>query len=145
MAQGILEAISFNHGSVMRVALLILLGLAIGAVATVNVMNTLRARNPMPEAVMTTMDYHMAQLRRAIKAGQCSAPVVAHHLQRMHSTASDIVPVFGISEKDFTDDATQLLDRTQAAITAAPATCAALGAAIKPIGETCKSCHQQYR
>ncbi len=129
----------------MRVALLILLGLAIGAVATVNVMNTLRARNPMPEAVMTTMDYHMGQLRGAIKAGQCNAPVIAHHLQRVHSTASDIVPVFGISEKDFTDDATQLLDRTQSAIAAAPTTCAALGEAIKPIGQTCKSCHQQYR
>jgi cytochrome c556 len=129
----------------MRVALLILLGLAIGAVATVNVMNTLRARNPMPEAVMTTMDYHMGQLRRAIKAGQCSAPMVAHHLQRVHSTASDIVPVFGISEKDFSDDATQLLERTQTAIAAAPTTCAALGEAIKPIGQTCKSCHQQYR
>ena len=129
----------------MRVALLILLGLAIGAVATINVMNTLRARNPMPEAVMTTMGYHMGQLRSAIKAGQCSAPAIAHHLQRVHSTASDIVPVFGIGEKDFSDDATQLLDRTQAAIAAAPTTCAALGEAIKPIGETCKSCHQQYR
>ncbi|MEO7072172.1 MAG: cytochrome c [Rhodanobacter sp.] len=129
----------------MRVALLILLGLAIGVLGTVNVMNTLRARNPMPEAVMTTMDYHMGQLRSAIKAGQCSAPVIAHHLQRVHSTASDIEPVFGIKEKTFIDDAAQLRDRTQAALAAAPATCAALGAAIKPIGETCKSCHQQYR
>ena len=129
----------------MRTALLILLGLAIGVVATVNVMSALHARNPMPEAVMTTMDYHMGQLRSAIKAGQCSAPAIAHHLQRVHSTASDIVPVFGIKEKDFTDDATQLLDRTQAALTAAPASCAALGEAIKPIGQTCKSCHQQYR
>jgi len=129
----------------MRVALLLLLGLAIGVVGTVNVMNTLRARNPMPDAVMTTLDYHMSKLRGALKAGQCNAPAVAHHLQRVQSAASDIVPVFGIKEKDFSDDATQLLDRTQAALTAAPTTCAALGEAIKPIGQTCKSCHQQYR
>ncbi len=129
----------------MRVALLILLGLAIGVVGTVNVMNALHARNPMPTAVMTTMDYHMGQLRSAIKAGQCSAPAVAHHLERVHSTASDIVPVFGIKEKEFTDDASELQQRAQQAIAAAPATCAALATVVKPIGATCKSCHEQYR
>jgi cytochrome c556 len=33
----------------------------------------------------------------------------------------------------------------QQAVQAAPATCEALAAAIQPVGETCKSCHQQYR
>ena len=129
----------------MRVALLIALGLAIGIVGTINVMNTLRARNPMPHAVMTTMDYHMGELRKAIDAKQCNAPAIAHHLQRMHSTASDIVPVFHIDEKPFTDAATQLQDRVQQAVRAAPVTCDTLVAAIKPIGATCKSCHQDYR
>ncbi|WP_346949221.1 cytochrome c, partial [Dyella sp.] len=27
----------------------------------------------------------------------------------------------------------------------APADCAALAAALKPVGETCQSCHQKYR
>jgi cytochrome c556 len=129
----------------MRVALLLLLGLAIGVVGTINVMNTLRARNPMPDAVMTTLDYHMSKLRGALKAGQCNAPAIAHHLQRVQSSASDIVPVFGINEQPFTDAATQLQDRTQQALQAAPTTCATLAAAVKPIGETCKSCHQEYR
>ncbi|MEO5812027.1 MAG: cytochrome c [Rhodanobacter sp.] len=129
----------------MRVALLILLGVVIGIVGTVNVMNALRARNPMPEAVMTTMDYHMGELRNAIKAKQCNAPAIAHHLQRVRSTASDILPVFHIDEKPFTEAATQLQDRLQQALQAAPTTCATLVAAIKPIGETCKSCHQDYR
>jgi hypothetical protein len=129
----------------MRVALLLLLGLAIGVVGTINVMNVLHARNPMPEAVMTTMDYHMGELRRAIKAKQCNAPAIAHHLQRVQSTASDIVPVFRINEKPFTAAALQLQERVQQAVQAAPATCATLAAAIKPIGETCKSCHQDYR
>jgi len=129
----------------MRVALLLLLGLAIGVVGTVNVMNTLRARNPMPDAVMTTLDYHMGQLRGALKAKQCTAPAIAHHLQRVQSTATDIVPVFGIKEQPFTDAAAQLQNRVRQAVQAAPATCDTLAAAIKPIGETCKSCHQQYR
>ncbi len=129
----------------MRVALLILLGLAIGAVGTANIMTALHARNPMPDAVMTTMDYHMARLRGAIKAGQCNVPAVTHHLERVQSSSSDITAVFGIDAKDFTDDAAQLRQRTQAALAAAPTTCAALAAAIKPITQTCDGCHRQYR
>ena len=129
----------------MRIALLILFGLAIGVIGTVNVVNTLNARNPMPKAVMTTMDYHMGQLDHAIKAGHCDAAGSQHHLQRLQSTATDIVPVFDIAEQPFTDAAAQLQTRMQQALQAAPADCAALAAAIKPVGETCKSCHQKYR
>jgi cytochrome c556 len=129
----------------MRIALLILLGLAIGVIGTVNVMNTLAERNPMPKAVMTTMDYHMGQLSHALKAGHCDATSIQHHLERLQSTAPDIVPVFDIAEQPFTDAAKQLQTRVQQAVQAAPADCATLAAAIKPIGETCKSCHQKYR
>jgi cytochrome c556 len=129
----------------MRVALLILLGLAIGVIGTVNVMNTLNERNPMPRAVMHTMDYHMSQLGQAIKAKQCDAAASLHHLQRLQSTATDIVPVFGINEKEFTDDAGVLQTRVQEALQAAPVDCAALAVVIKPIGQACKSCHQKYR
>lgn len=129
----------------MRVALMILLGLVIGVIGTVNVMNSLSERNPMPKAVMHTMGYHMSELKNALKAKQCDAAKVQHHLARMESTASDIVPTFGIDEKAFTDDAGKLQNQLQQAVQAAPATCDALAAAIKPVGETCKSCHQQYR
>lgn len=129
----------------MRVALMILLGLVIGVIGTVNVMNALSARNPMPKAVMDTMDYHVGELKNALKAKQCDATKVQHHLARMASTASDIVPVFGIDEKEFTDDASQLQTHLQQAIQAAPANCEALATVLKPVGDTCKSCHQQYR
>ncbi|WP_426664656.1 cytochrome c [Rhodanobacter aciditrophus] len=129
----------------MRAALLILLGLAIGVVGTVNVMNALAARNPMPAAVMHTMGYHMGELKQALKAQQCDAAKVQHHLLRLQSTATDILPTFGIADKAFADDANQLQTRLQQAAVSAPATCAALAAALKPVGETCQSCHQQYR
>lgn len=129
----------------MRAALMILLGLVIGVIGTANVMNALAARNPMPKAVMETMGYHVGELKNAIKAKQCDPVKVQHHLARLESTASDITPVFGIDEKAFTDDATQLQERLHHAVQAAPANCEAVAAAIKPVGETCKSCHQQYR
>ena len=129
----------------MRVALMLLLGLVIGVLGTAQVMNVLAARNPMPKSVMVTMGYHMGELSHALKARQCDAAKSQHHLERMQSTAADIVPVFGIDEKMFTDKAGELQTRLQQAVQAAPADCAALAAAIKPIGDTCKSCHQQYR
>ena len=129
----------------MRVALLLLLGLVIGVIGTVNVMSTLSARNPMPKAVMHTMGYHMGELGQALKAKQCEAASIQHHLQRLQSTATDIVPVFGVTEKDFTDDASQLQNHLQQALQAAPTDCSALAAVIKPIDDTCKSCHQKYR
>jgi cytochrome c556 len=129
----------------MRVALMILLGLVIGVLGTAQVMTVLAARNPMPKAVMTTMGYHMGELSHGLKARQCDAAASLHHLQRLQSTASDITSVFGIDEKSFTDKAGELQTHLQQAVQSAPADCAALAAAIKPIGETCKSCHQQYR
>jgi len=30
-------------------------------------------------------------------------------------------------------------------VAAAPATCTALAAVLKPVGESCKSCHDKYR
>ena len=129
----------------MRVALMILLGLVIGVIGTVNVMSSLSERNPMPKAVMHTMGYHMSALSGALKAKKCEAASIQHHLQRMQSTATDIEPVFGITEKPFTDDATKLQNHLQEALQAAPADCAALAIVIKPINDTCKSCHQQYR
>lgn len=129
----------------MRVALLILLGLAIGVVGTANVMSVLAQRNPMPAAVMHTMDYHMASLKRAIDAKQCDAAQTGRHLLRLQSTATDILPVFGIHDKNFVDFANQLQARLQHASLVNPADCTALAAALQPVSQTCDDCHRQYR
>lgn len=129
----------------MRFALLIVLGLVIGVIGTVNVMNTLSERNPMPKAVMHTMGYHMDQMSHALNARQCESVKVRQHLERLLSTTGDIGPVFGITEKDFTDDTSKLQARLQQALQAAPADCAALAVVLKPINDTCNGCHQEYR
>lgn len=129
----------------MRAALLILLGLAIGVIGSVNVMNALAERNPMPKAVMHTMKYHMVALEQAVQANQCVAAKVQPHLLRLESTATDILPVFGSGVKGFTDYANKLQRNLQQAVAAAPASCAALAAAIKPVNDTCDACHREYR
>jgi cytochrome c556 len=41
--------------------------------------------------------------------------------------------------------ASQLQDHLHQAVAAAPTTCAALVAVLKPVGDSCKSCHEKYR
>ena len=78
-------------------------------------------------------------------AKRCEAAANSEHLQRLLSTSADIVPAFPGVEQGFIDEAEQLHTRLQAAVQATPADCAALAAALKPVGETCQSCHQKYR
>lgn len=129
----------------MRAALLILLGLAIGAIGTVFAMNALKDRNPMPHAVMTVMSHHFGQLRNAVKSQQCDAGKTQKQLATLLTISGDIGPAFAGVDKPFLDAADKLHSAIQAAVTAAPVDCPALAAAIKPVGEACESCHHQYR
>lgn len=129
----------------MRSALLIVLGLVIGIVGSVFAMNALHDREPFSHTVMTSMSHHAGALSAAVKAQKCDAVQSRQHLARLLETQADLSEAFPGVDQPFQDEITKLHDKTQAALQAAPADCAALAAAIKPIGETCQSCHQQYR
>lgn len=128
-----------------RSALLLLLGLAIGILGTVFAMKALADRNPMPHAVMTVMGHHMGALGQAVKSQQCDAAQANDHLLRLQSTATDIPAAFPGGEQDFLDHAGRLRTALQDAVQAHPTDCPTLAKAIKPVGEACDSCHQQYR
>lgn len=128
-----------------RSALLLLLGLAIGILGTVFAMKALADRNPMPHAVMTVMGHHMGALGQAVKSRQCDAAQANDHLLRLQSTATDIPAAFPGGEQDFLDHAGRLRTALQDAVQAHPTDCPTLAKAIKPVGEACDSCHQQYR
>ncbi|AIF48970.1 cytochrome c [Dyella japonica] len=129
----------------MRSALLLVLGLAIGIVGTVFAMNALQERQPYSHHLMMTMAHHAGALSAAVKAQKCDAAQSQQHIARLLETQTDLGEAFPGVDQPFKDEAAKLREKTQAAIQAAPADCAALAAAIKPIGETCQSCHQQYR
>jgi len=129
----------------MRAAFLIVLGLAIGIIGTVFAMNAIKQRNPFPHAVMVVMAHHMGDLRHAVKTQRCEATQNREQLDRLVAASSDITAAFPGVEKDFVNEAQHLHSQLQAAAQAAPADCAALTAAIKPVGEACQSCHQKYR
>jgi cytochrome c556 len=129
----------------MRAALLILLGLVIGALGAGYAVNALNARDPLPRAVMTVMDHHFDALRDAVKSGRCEAAAVRGQLAGLQAVAADVPAAFPGVERDFLDHAERLGKAITDAANAAPADCPALAAALKPVGEACKSCHDQYR
>ncbi|MHA6204056.1 cytochrome c [Dyella soli] len=129
----------------MRFALMIVLGLFIGIIGTVFAMNALHERNPFPHAVMSVMAHHAGALNAAVKSQRCDAAQSQQHLTRLLQTSADIGGAFPGVDQPFLDEAAKLRDKTQAALAAAPGDCKALLAVIKPIGEVCESCHQQYR
>ena len=129
----------------MRAALLIVLGLAIGIIGTVFGLNALHQHQPLSHSVMSLMAHHAGALNQAVKTKQCDAAQSQQHLTRLLETSADIKEAFPGVDQPFLDEAAKLREKTQAALLAAPADCAALAVAIKPIGEVCQSCHQQYR
>ncbi|WP_199099996.1 cytochrome c [Dyella sp. ASV21] len=130
----------------MRAALLIVLGLVIGVIGTVVGLNAQRQQQPMSHAVMAVMAHHAGALSQSMKNRQCDAAQTQQHLTRLLQTSADIKDAFpGGVDQPFLDEIAKLQATTEAALKAAPADCAALASAFKPIGETCQSCHQQYR
>lgn len=129
----------------MRAALLIVLGLVVGILGTALTYNALHQRTPLPRAVMTVMAYHMGQLKQSAKAGRCDATTIGRHLERLQSTASDVPDAFKSTDPSFLAAATKLQKAADDARAAAPTTCAALTAALAPVGQACQSCHQQFR
>ncbi|MFC3650918.1 cytochrome c [Dyella humi] len=129
----------------MRAALLIVLGLAIGIIGTVFTMRALSERNPFPEALMVTMGFHRHQLQQAVKGQRCEAAANLDQLQHMQMIAADIPAVFPDAPQPFKDLAGHLRSALQSAAQAAPADCPALAAALKPVDQVCKDCHQQFR
>jgi cytochrome c556 len=129
----------------MRALLLLLLGLAVGAIAASFAGNALRERDAYPRAVMDLMQHHVGTLRGAIRARQCDGTTTTGHLQRLQVIATEIGPAFPDVDQPFRDGAAKLENALRVSAAAAPADCPALQAALKPIDDACDSCHRLYR
>ncbi len=127
---------------------LLVLGLALGAIATVMVLRSLDERKDhFPEALMQVQQWHMGQLKADMEQNRCNATDILPHLQALRMTANDLDAAF----PDLRDDqrfgvASSAMRATMdRVLTNPPLSCAGVGAAIKEIGESCKGCHQDFR
>ncbi|WP_266160054.1 cytochrome c [Dyella silvatica] len=91
------------------------------------------------------MAHHLGELRTAVKAQRCDATQSRQNLGTLLAVSTDVGPAFPGVEQPFLDAAEHLHTQVQNALQAAPADCAALATAIKPVSDSCHSCHEKYR
>lgn len=132
----------------MRSVLLLILGLAIGALGAAKVSSVLHMRDAYPRGVMSVMQHHLGTLAQSMRQGKCPAQDTQLHLERLKAMQPDILPAFAGNvgtKPDFQQHARKLDAAIDAALAAAPADCPALRKAVSQIGGECKSCHEAYR
>lgn len=130
-----------------RYLFMALLGLVVGAVATVMLLRALEARrDPYPEAVMQVMRAHMSGLKRNVMANRCAVTDTLPHLQTLRRLADDIEPAFpGFrDEPSFGKHASDLRAAVDAGLASPPLDCPGLQATMAKIGDTCSNCHNEF-
>ncbi len=127
----------------MRNLVLLLLGLAIGALVTANVINALRQRDAYPRGLMNVMQHHYAALREQVRRKQCAEPA-ARELVLLRASSAEIGEAVYAGD---TPDAPfrEYEQRMQDALAATPASCADAGSQLERISAACEACHRQYR
>ncbi len=84
----------------MRLAILFVLGLAVGAFAAANVVNTLRQRDAYPRGMMNVMQHDLVVLRADTRAQRCDAQAAAS-LEQLRGLANGIeTAVYGDDPPD---------------------------------------------
>ncbi len=131
----------------MRSLILLILGLAFGAVCTAITINALAQRSAYARGVMQVMQHHYAELRNGQRTGRCDATAVAHAHEALRLLDDEIErSVYGDStpEPPFREYA----DRLRSAVADlgdGTKTCPQLGLVINRVGDSCDACHRQYR
>ena len=131
----------------MRLIVLFLVGLVVGAAGTLIAINTLNRHTPWSKATMAVMGQQMKAVGGNVKANHCAATDFAPKLQTLRLVANDIEPAFGEDGKDpqFGRYAADLRAAADAALAKPPANCAEANAALTSLDKACDSCHRDFR
>ncbi|MDH5824380.1 hypothetical protein QFW77_15510 [Luteimonas sp. RD2P54] len=131
-----------------RYLFLFLLGLAVGVVATVMVVRALEARaDHFPDSVMHVQQWHLEQLRSRVDENRCGATDILPHLRALRTMSDNLEPAFPDLREDrrFAQHASGMRATLDDALASPPLNCAGLGTTAKEIGESCSSCHRDFR
>ncbi|HTL15522.1 MAG TPA: hypothetical protein VL251_10585 [Thermomonas sp.] len=131
-----------------RYLFLLLLGLVLGAVATVMALRALDQRKDhFPESLMTVQAWHVSQLKADMAQNRCNATDVLPHLQALRMSANDLDAAFPDLREDqrFADASAGMRAAMDKAIASPPLSCQGLAATVEAIGQACKACHQDFR
>ncbi len=131
----------------MRSLILLVLGIAIGAITAFQVGTVWRQRDAYPRGVMAVMQHHLGALHQEIVAGQCPLAQSTLHLdwlQRMAGAIPGALPQYGHDEH-FQNFVHRLQDEIHDSQSPPVDTCKALEPRIRTIGGACEACHVEYR
>jgi hypothetical protein len=129
----------------MRNLILLLIGLAVGAVAATSVLNALAPRDAYPRGLMNVIQHHYGELREAVRANRCAAaPAQVDALGMLSREVEGAMYPDGSTDAPFREYERRL-DEGLAAAAAAGTECTALKPAIDKITSACDACHRQYR
>lgn len=131
-----------------RYFFLFLIGLLVGAVATVMAVRALQARqDPYPDSVMHVMDKHFGLLNQKVTQSRCAATDTVPHVRALRLMANDLEMAFpGLADDQrFSGHASQFRSKLDATLAAPPTDCAAATAVVEQAKESCKGCHQDFR
>lgn len=131
----------------MRSLILLIIGLALGAVGTAILMNSLHRGESYPHGVMAVMAAQMKAIDGNLKQNRCAATDLTPRLQTLRFVANDIEPAFADLQADaqFGRYASGLRAAADAALAATPAACPAAQAVLAKLDQACDSCHRDYR
>lgn len=131
----------------MRSLVLLLVGLAVGAIGTLIGVNAMNRGTPYDRAVMAVIGQQMKALDKSIKQSRCAPADLTPRLQTLRMVANDIEPAFaGVQDQpQFGRYAADLRSAADAALMTPPASCAAAVAAFNNLDKACDSCHRDYK
>jgi cytochrome c556 len=131
----------------MRLLVLFLVGLAVGALGTLIAINALNRGTAYPNAVMAMMGQQMKAIDRSVKANHCAATDLVPRLQTLRFVANDIEPAFAgdIDDPQFNRYAADLRAAADGALANPPVSCAAASATLSNLGKACDSCHRDFK
>lgn len=130
-----------------RYLFLFLLGLVIGAVATVMVMRAIDQRSDhFPHSVMQVMGKHVGLLQQTVQQNRCAATDTVPHVRTLRTMSNDLELAFPDLAEDqrFTQHASQFRAKLDAALAAPPTDCAGAAKLVETAKESCQACHQDF-
>lgn len=138
---------SERTGVVMRLLVVFLIGLAIGAFCAAAVLNALSKRGAHHRASMVVLAYHVDALRSLDQDRECAGPAAIRHWSQIGFAAREIGHAFsreidanGVFRRR-NDQFMTLVERPLFDIDG----CAALAPRLRELEQGCQSCHREFR
>lgn len=132
----------------MRMVIMLLLGIFIGALAAVTAVSAMRQETPLSKALMSVSGHHFRALHGMVKAEKCDSAVARNHLAAIRSAANDLETAFlptGVDDEQFRKYATEFRAALDTSLVSVPEACPALSEELKPVGAGCKACHEDFK